>query len=158
MVEPRNRASTSARGLVVPIRRESLLRELARVQEQLVQLAREVQEQGLREPVEMSEFFAERDRLESRVQALRAALDASGVDVLTADQQAAVGRRVVIQLPEGEVETWELARPEDASPREGRISVVSPLGRALLGKASGELAEVQAAGESYVVRILEVAA
>jgi regulator of nucleoside diphosphate kinase len=53
--------------------------------------------------------------------------------------------RVELEDPEtGETQTWTLTFPQDADPATGRISVLAPLGTALLGAVIGDWIEWQA--------------
>ena len=69
-----------------------------------------------------------------------------------------VGSKVVLQ-EEGSGDTIEytVVGPEEASPGKGRISNRSPVGRALLGKGSGDSVEVTTPGGSVRYRIVSVA-
>lgn len=139
-------------------RRAELLREISRIEAEIERLGRDAIEQGsLREPGEQGEFYAERARLEKRLDTLRRELNPPTEDDLTEQERAAIGRRVTIRLPEGEVETWELTAPSQANPRVERISVRSPLGRALIGKAPGDRTVVQTPEQSYDVEVLDAA-
>ncbi len=66
-----------------------------------------------------------------------------------------VGSRVRIQGDEGE-EEFELAG-ELADPFEGRVSIDSPMGRALLGHRPGDRVQVRAPGGVLVVVIVAIA-
>jgi len=57
-----------------------------------------------------------------------------------------LGSRVTIADEEGTVETWVIVSPEEANAMQGRISVESPVGSALLGKRPGETVIVNAPG------------
>jgi transcription elongation factor GreA len=71
------------------------------------------------------------------------------------DQQVAqVGSRVRIRDEDGEA-VIELAA-ELADPFEGRLSVDSPLGRALLGHCAGERVRFRAPGGVMAVTVLSV--
>lgn len=54
----------------------------------------------------------------------------------------------------GEVVTYQLVGEDEADIKRGKISFASPIGRALIGKESGDVAEVQAPGgvRSYEIR------
>ena len=149
--------AASTQGLGRAGSREELEREIRLIQKQLEQLGREAIEQGtLREPAEQGQYFVERARLEERLESLRRELSPAGLEELSEEERAALGRRYTIRLPDGSVETWELTAPGQANPRAGRISVQSPLGRALVGKSRGEVAEVRTPGETYTVEIIDV--
>ena len=56
-----------------------------------------------------------------------------------------------VTLSDGKKEvTYQIVGSEEANPREGRISNISPLGRALIGKSAGEKAVMNTS--SYVVK------
>jgi transcription elongation factor GreA len=71
-----------------------------------------------------------------------------------------VGSTVVVQLGVGETGaprlTYRIVAPTEASPGDGRISYLSPIGRAFLGRRAGEDVIVQAPSGDVVYRILEV--
>ena len=50
----------------------------------------------------------------------------------------------------------ELVAPRDADPLRDKMSVLSPLGRAILGKTRGDLVDLTAPGGKFWVQILEV--
>lgn len=56
----------------------------------------------------------------------------------------AYGSRVTIEdLDEGGTQVFDIVFPEEVKPSEGMISIVSPLGRALLNRGVGDEIEVQ---------------
>jgi transcription elongation GreA/GreB family factor len=65
------------------------------------------------------------------------------------------GSRVCVRDDEGERELV-LVEPADADARSGRVSVDSPLGRALLGHAAGDRVVVRAPAGTRMVSIVEV--
>lgn len=50
----------------------------------------------------------------------------------------------------------QVVAPSEAEPLLGRMSVLSPLGRAILGKRRGDLVDLTAPGGKFWVQILEV--
>ena len=69
-----------------------------------------------------------------------------------------VGSKVVLQEEgSGDAIEYTVVGPEEASPGKGRISNRSPVGRALLGKGSGDSVEVTTPGGSVRYRIVSVA-
>jgi len=67
-----------------------------------------------------------------------------------------VGARVTIREDGTEAECYTIVGPAEASPREGRISNESPLGRALMDHRAGDVVRVDAPGGSFTVTILKV--
>lgn len=76
---------------------------------------------------------------------------------LPADQ-VAMGSRVDYEdLATGTRRSLVLAHPADADPAQGRVSVLSPIGRALLGRSPGTVVATGGpGGRSLSVRILAV--
>jgi regulator of nucleoside diphosphate kinase len=62
-------------------------------------------------------------------------------EALPADRVAMGSRVTYEELPRGARRTVALAYPVDADPAEGRISVLSPVGLSLLGRAPGAVVE-----------------
>lgn len=73
-----------------------------------------------------------------------------------ADDVVHFGTTVVVEAGGGR-ESFTIVGPAEASPRDGRISNVSPLGRALLGKRAGEEVVVSSPAGETRYRIVEVA-
>ena len=62
-----------------------------------------------------------------------------------------------VEEPSGTCRTVTLAYPDDADPAKGRISVLSPVGLALLGRRRGSVAApVLPNGRQLSIRILEI--
>ncbi len=64
-----------------------------------------------------------------------------------------LGSTVVVRDERGEEQTYQVVAPAEASPREGRVSSGSPVGRALLGRRVGEAVVIPAPGGSFTVRV-----
>jgi transcription elongation factor GreB len=60
------------------------------------------------------------------------------VEQLREEGKARLGARVVLEDEDGHELAYRLVPSADADPAHGRVSVESPLGRALLGKAEGD--------------------
>jgi transcription elongation factor GreA len=56
----------------------------------------------------------------------------------------------------GEKSTWQIVGEPEADAHKGRISVVSPIARALIGKSKGETIEVDAPGGAKVYKIQRI--
>ncbi len=57
-----------------------------------------------------------------------------------ADGLAGFGTSVTIERPDGRRQTWAIVGDDEADPAAGSVSWVSPLARAVTGKAVGEMA------------------
>jgi transcription elongation factor GreA len=78
-------------------------------------------------------------------------IDPAGIE---ADGRVVFGSTVEIEDSEsGEHHTYQIVGDDEADIKEGKISVNSPIARALIGKSEGDTAEVQAPGglRSYEV-------
>jgi len=91
---------------------------------------------------------------------LRALLGAADlVEDVFADDPAVVevGDRVIIRMDDGTVERYILVGPAEAGVDSERISIESPLGRALQSRRVGEVVSVIAPRVSYCCRVLTAA-
>ena len=131
--------------------RRNVQQRLDRALEALARLAQRMSA-GERSPDE----FAEHQRLLDQVDQLTAVL-ARAADVGDIDEDPTiveVGDEVDIEIAGG-VDTYALVHPVEANASEGRISVVSPLGRALLGARPGASVRVHAPAGDYTFTLLE---
>ena len=93
---------------------------------------------------ENAEFDAAKERqsfLESRINELEYKLGNAEIidpDLLSKDK-AVFGCRVVLEnIDTGEEVTYQLVGPDESNIKEGRISIASPLGEAIVGKTLGD--------------------
>ncbi len=63
---------------------------------------------------------------------------------------------VVVEEESGEESTYQIVGDDEADIKAGKISVNSPVARALIGKAEGDLAEVQTPGGLRQYDIVEI--
>jgi transcription elongation factor GreA len=98
---------------------------------------------------ENAEYHAAKERqtfLQARVAHLHARINALAsikLDSLPKDM-VAFGSKVFLEdLNTGEETMYELVTPEEVDPRNGKISIASPIGRALLNKEIGDAIEIQ---------------
>src|SRR3972149_7163136 len=98
---------------------------------------------------ENAEYHAAKERqtfLQARVAHLHARINALvsiKLDSLPKDM-VAFGSKVFLEdLNTGEELMYELVTPEEVDPRNGKISIASPIGRALLNKEIGDAIEIQ---------------
>ncbi len=66
------------------------------------------------------------------------------------------GSTVVVRDEKGAERTWRIVSSHDAAPAEGRLSVESPVARALVGRRAGEQAAVVLPRGQSVLSILSV--
>ncbi len=68
----------------------------------------------------------------------------------------AFGSWVTVEDDRGKRHTWRVVGPDEADARRGFVSVHSPVGAALLGRAAGEKVEVERPGGPAVLAVLDV--
>ena len=111
---------------------------------------------------ENAEYDAARDRqgmVEARIRDIEAKLaNAQVVDPreLHAEGRVVFGATVELEEESGESATWQIVGEDEADIKAGKISYSSPLGRALIGKESGEEVAVQTPGGVKRYEILDV--
>lgn len=112
---------------------------------------------------ENAEYDAARERqgfLEGRIAELESKLaNAQVIDpkLLDADGRIVFAATVDLEdLENGETVTYQIVGEDEADIKAGRISVSSPIARALIGKYAGDVAEVQAPGGVREYEVLDV--
>ncbi|MCX7945523.1 MAG: transcription elongation factor GreA [Hydrogenophilus sp.] len=112
---------------------------------------------------ENAEYEAARERqsfIEGRILELEAKLaNAQIIDpkTLDADGRVVFGATVVLEeIESGERATYQLVGEDEADVKRGKISITSPIARALIGKYAGDIATVEAPGGRREYEILEV--
>lgn len=112
---------------------------------------------------ENAEYGAARERqsfIEGRISELESKLsDAQIINpaLVDADGNCVFGSTVDLQdLSNNEVVTYQIVGEIEADMKERKVSITSPLARALIGKYPGEVVEVQAPGGVREYEILDV--
>ena len=111
---------------------------------------------------ENAEYDAAREKqgfIEGRISEVEAKLaNAQVIDpkLVDADGRCVFGATVEVEESGGEKATWQIVGDDEADIKAGRISVSSPIARALIGKESGESVEVQTPGGLKRYEILDV--
>jgi len=111
---------------------------------------------------ENAEYEAARDRqglIEARIRDIETKLaNAQIIDpkLLQTEGRCVFGATVEVQEASGETATWQIVGEDEADIKEGRISVSSPIARALIGKEAGESVDVQTPGGLKRYEIIDV--
>lgn len=112
---------------------------------------------------ENAEYDAAKERqsfIEGRIKEVEAKLaNAQIIDPkeLDADGRCVFGATVDLEDEEsGETVTYQIVGDDEADIKEGKISISSPIARALIGKYAGDTAEVHAPGGIRHYEILDV--
>jgi transcription elongation factor GreA len=92
---------------------------------------------------DLANALSEQDRLERRITELEGVLSMARVVVPSDDGTARIGARVRVRRQNGRVAEYELVGVSEADASKGRISIASPVGRALSGRAPGDTVVVQ---------------
>ena len=127
---------------------------------------REELSQRLRSAIQMGDLSENADYhkakedqgfLEGRIQEIEAILRSAVIIEKTINPDVvSIGSHVTIQEEGFPPETYHLVGPTEADPRNGRISHESPIGRALLDKKVGDVAEAEAPGGKIKFKILKI--
>ena len=98
-------------------------------------------------------------RIENRIHELHALLAAAEpLDTRRSPSDGAeLGATVTVRLQDGEEATYVLVSPAEAAPRRGRLSVESPIGRALLSAKPGDRVVAETPNGPESLEVLHVA-
>jgi len=95
--------------------------------------------------------------LEGRIQELESILRNSIIIEKSANQGlVSIGSTITIQEGDFEPETYHLVGAAEADPQHGKISHESPIGRALMDKKVGDIAEAETPGGKIKFKILKI--
>src|SRR5438046_1143545 len=101
---------------------------------------------------ENAEYDAARNRqgfVEARIKDIESKLH-------NAEGRCVFGATVDLSEDGGQQATWQIVGEDEADIKAGKISVSSPIARALIGKESGEIVEVQTPGGVKRYEIIDV--
>ena len=131
--------------------REELTRLKSVERHAVIQAISEARSQG--DLTENAEYEAAKDKqgfIEGRIQEIESKLaaaqviDPAGID---ADGRVVFGSTVDLEDEDsGAAVTYQIVGDDEADLKLGKVSISSPIARALIGKSSGDVAEVQAPG------------
>ncbi len=112
---------------------------------------------------ENAEYDAAKERqsfVEGRIVELEFKLGSAQVidpKTLNADGRCVFGSTVILEdTNSGDVVTYQIVGDDEADIKHRKISISSPIARALIGKSSGDVAEVKAPGGVREYEIVEV--
>ena len=117
----------------------------------VIQAIAEAREHGdLKENAEYHAAREEQGFIEGRIQEIEGKL--SGAQVIDVSKIAPTGKVIfgvtvqLINVDTNEEQTWRIVGDDEADLKERKISVSSPIARALIGKSEGDVGVVQAPG------------
>ena len=111
---------------------------------------------------ENAEYHAARERagfIEGRISELEAKLaNAQVIDpkLVDAGGRCVFGSTVDVEDDAGQAATWQIVGEDEADIKANRISISSPIARALIGKEAGEAVDVQTPGGLKRYEIIDV--
>jgi transcription elongation factor GreA len=111
---------------------------------------------------ENAEYDAARERqsfVEGRIAEIEAKLgNAQIIDpkLLDAEGRCVFGATIDLEEVGGEAVTYQIVGEDEAEIKEGRISISSPIARALIGKDAGDVVEVRTPGGVKRYEIIDV--
>ncbi|TXT24429.1 MAG: transcription elongation factor GreA [Gallionellaceae bacterium] len=112
---------------------------------------------------ENAEYDAAKERqgfIEGRIVELESKLGSAQVidpKTINADGRCVFGSTVVLEdVGNGDVVTYQIVGDDEADIRQRKISISSPIARALIGKYSGDVAEVMAPGGVREYEVVDV--
>jgi transcription elongation factor GreA len=112
---------------------------------------------------ENAEYAAAKERqgfIEGRIAELESKLGNAQIinpAMLDAEGRCVFGATVDLEdMESGQVVTYQIVGEDEADIKVGKISISSPIARALIGKSAGDVAEVQAPGGLREYEILDV--
>jgi len=111
---------------------------------------------------ENAEFDAAKERqayIEARISELSYKLNAADVidpETLPKDRAVFASRVLLENVDTGEDVKYQLVGPEESDINEGRISINSPLGRAIVGRCPGDEIKVSAPGGERLYELVEI--
>ena len=151
----------------IPITRngfETLQKELRRLKTEerpaVIKAIEEARSHG--DLSENAEYDAAKERqafIEARVNELSFKLNNADVidpDALPKDRAVFASRVLLENIDTGEDVEYQLVGPEESDINQGRISIASPLGRAIVGRKPGDEITLQAPGGRRVYELVEI--
>lgn len=138
--------------------------ELASLRSQRAQVIEDIQiaaaDKDFRENAPLAAAREQKAHLEGRIKEIESILNQAKIIGEDRDTTTAkLGDTVVLRESSSDKEfSYTLVDPREANPAKGRLSVASPLGKAILGKQIGQTVEVAAPAGTFCCRIENIAA
>ncbi len=143
---------------------EALKSELARLKsEERPKTMRAIEEARAHGDLsENAEYDAAKERqgfIEAKINELEFKL--ANADIIDTDNLpkdvAVFGCTVVLEnIDTGQEVTYQLVGPDESNIKEGKISIASPLGKAIIGKKIGDEVEISAPGGKRVYELVDI--
>lgn len=146
------RAPEVERLVLTPEKQSAMQAEVAAIKERRVHVIDDIKraaaDKDLKENAPYHAAREEKAKLDGKVKELELLLKHAVISEQAecpAGTAAELGRKVTLRdLKSGATTIYTLVTPREVNPRSGRISPVSPIGKAILGRSAGEIVEVVA--------------
>jgi transcription elongation factor GreA len=124
----------------------------------VIQRISNAREQGdLSENADYHSARDESDILQARINEIEEILFKSKVTTIKTSDVVALGSTVVLEVVgKNKKITYQMSGEYESKPAEGKISIESPVGKALLNKSKGDQVEVQTPAGKITYKILEI--
>ncbi len=145
---------------LTPERLEELKKELNELKtakrDEVAERLKRAKELGdLSENAEYMEAREEQTQVETRIVELEDMIKNASVITHTNGNKAQIGSTIEVER-DGKKMTYMIVGPNEADPLAGKISNESPMGKAFLGKTTGELVKVKTPGGEATYKLLSV--
>jgi len=99
----------------------------------------------------------ERDILQARVNEIEEILAKAEVTAVKTTSSVSLGSKVTLEIVgKGKKITYQMSGEYESNPTEGKISIQSPVGKALFKKSKGDKVEVETPAGKITYKILEI--
>jgi transcription elongation factor GreA len=119
-------------------------------------LAEARQDGDLADNLPLQDLLEEQQRLERRIAVLEAQLAAAEIVAPACEGRASVGSLVRVRDGDGVTFDYELVGPLESDASNGRVSIMAPVGQALLGQRAGSRVAVRTPRALLTLEILAV--
>jgi transcription elongation factor GreA len=130
---------------------DELVAELEDLKKRSLELVREIQlaaaDKDFRENAPLQAAREERGHVEGRIKELKESIKAASIieDRKERNVKSSVGDSIRLKdLNSGEELRYMIVDPREVNPLKGKISIASPMGKALIGKSTGDTVEITA--------------
>lgn len=141
---------------------EELKTELTELKKERPKLAEDIRkaaaDKDFRENAPLEAARERQGMVEARIRHLESMLKTAVVnEERPSDLVVSIGTTVTIQgLSDSEEMSYKLVNPNEASPLKGKLSISSPIGKALLGRKQGDVIEVVAPAGALNYRVVRI--
>lgn len=108
------------------------------------------------ENADVAGALEERALLEQRIAELRRRIAEARIVEPADDGTAGIGAYLTVRIDGGETTPYQLVGSAEGDPAQRRLSIDSPVGRALAGRVAGDVVEVDAPGGTRRIEIVAV--